>query len=132
MNNKISIIIPTWNEEGNIKFLIEHIDWELKQNNIEYEIIVIDDHSTDQTQKIVGSIKNLYPVSLHVKKGNQGKAQSLLEGFSLAKYDLICMIDADLQYPPEVIPQMIEKISDNVDIVIANRRERYVSFKRKV
>ena len=132
MNNKISIIVPTWNEEGNIQLLIEYIDRALKPREITYEIIVVDDHSSDRTQKIVESLGTTYPVSLYVKKGQQGKAQSLLEGFTYAKYDLIGMIDADLQYPPEVIPEMIEKIGENIDIVIANRRERHVSFRRKV
>lgn len=94
--NKISIVIPTWNEEGNIQLLIEHIDQELKNSRIEYEIIIVDDHSSDQTQKIVESLGTTYPISLYLKKGKQGKAQSLLEGFTHAKYDLICMIDADL------------------------------------
>lgn len=129
---KISIIIPTWNEEGNIGLLIERIDKALQSAKITYEIIVVDDRSSDKTQQIVNSFQNTYPVSLYSKKGRKGKAQSLLEGFTYAKYDLICMIDADLQYPPEAIPEMLERISDKVDIVVANRKEFNASIRRKV
>ncbi|MEK7522562.1 MAG: glycosyltransferase, partial [Patescibacteria group bacterium] len=132
IGQSVSIVVPTWNEEGNIQMLFECIDQALKPKKIDYEIIVVDDHSTDQTQKIVASLEDTYPISLYVKKGQQGKAQSLLEGFTYAKYDLICMIDADLQYPPEAIPKMIEKIDENTDVVVANRREHYVSLRRKI
>jgi cellulose synthase/poly-beta-1,6-N-acetylglucosamine synthase-like glycosyltransferase len=131
MNDKLSIVMPTWNEDGNIQLLIERIDKTLKSKQIIYEIIVVDDNSTDKTQKIVNSLQTMYPVSLHIKKGEKSKAQSLLDGFTYAKYDLICMIDADLQYPPEAIPEMIKKIGENKDIIIANRLERHVSFRRK-
>ncbi|HXS15381.1 MAG TPA: glycosyltransferase [Candidatus Saccharimonadales bacterium] len=117
---KISIVIPTYNEEANILPLVERIDTTLKLRNIPYEIIFVDDHSTDQTQAIISRILPLYPVSLHVKKGEKGKAFSLLEGFTYAKWNFICMIDADLQYPPEAIPEMIEKL-DFADIIVANR-----------
>lgn len=130
--DKISIVVPTWNEEGNIQLLIERIDQALKPQKITYEIIVVDDHSSDQTQKIVESLKTVYPVSLYIKKAQRGKAQSLLEGFNYAKHGLICMIDADLQYPPQAIPKMIERIGKNIDIVIANRREYHVSLRRKI
>ncbi|MBU1031789.1 glycosyltransferase [Patescibacteria group bacterium] len=49
--NKISIVIPTWNEKGNVQLLIERIDRALKPKKIAYEIIIVDDHSTDRTQK---------------------------------------------------------------------------------
>src|SRR5205823_1855719 len=119
---------PTRNEEGNILPLIERIDKALTLKNISYEIIFIDDHSTDNTQTIISGFSSSYPITLHMKKGIIGKAQSLIEGFSYAKYDIICMIDADLQYPPEAIPPMMEKITKgNADIVVANRNDRHVT-----
>lgn len=121
MNNKISIIIPTFNEEGNLQPLIDRIDHVLKQKNIVYEIIIVDDHSKDLTKQTAATLKTLYPVLFYEKKGRKGKAQSLIEGFKYAKYDLICMIDGDLQYPPEAIPQLLEKYEKGTDIVIANR-----------
>lgn len=116
----LSIVIPTYNEEANIIPLVQRIDHILKEKNIQYEIIFIDDHSNDQTQTNIASLLSSYPVSFYVKQGERGKAFSLLEGFSYAKWNTICMIDADLQYPPEVIPEMLEKL-DLADIIVANR-----------
>lgn len=127
---KLSIIIPTWNEEGNIGRLIERINAALFYHNISYEIIIIDDYSTDRTQTVVKHFAQRYPVTLYLKQGIPGKAQSLLEGFSYAKYDLLCMIDGDLQYQPETIPQMLTKIEKGADIVVANRILKNTTFVR--
>lgn len=128
----ISIIIPTWNEEGNVKLLVERIHTALAEKNIGYEVIFIDDHSTDKTVKTLTSLSFQYPLRIYTKKGVKGKAQSLLEGFKKAKHDVICMIDADLQYPPEAIPDMVSQVLTDTDIVIANRTEVYTSLKRKI
>lgn len=130
--NEISIIVPTLNEEGNILKLAERIDNAMKADNIGYEIIFIDDHSSDRTVKIIQNIYSKYPISCHIKKGKRGKAHSLLEGFEYAKYGIFAIIDADLQYPPESIPKMAEKIKDGADIVIANRIVSHKSLSRKI
>ncbi len=129
---KVSIIIPTRNEEKNIVPLLERIHNALFDKKIPYEVIFIDDHSTDKTFEKINSIKNLYPIKVYLKKGQRGKAQSILEGVSYAKYDLLCMIDADLQYSPEAIPHMVEKIGSHADIIVANRHKRNVGFHRKL
>lgn len=123
----ISIVIPTRNEEGNIIYLVRRIDEVMQKNNIFYEIIFVDDNSTDLTQATIQKINKVFPVQLYIKKGRMGKAQSLLEGFSYAHYDLLVMIDADLQYPPEVIPEMLTKIDEGYDIVVADRKEKHTS-----
>lgn len=129
--NNLSIIIPTRNEKNNIIPLIKRIHSSLTSLSIDYEIIFIDDISTDGTRDAINSMSPFYPISLHKKKGKIGKANSLIEGFSYAKYDLLCMIDADLQYPPEAIPEMLSKISAGADIVVAERKEQQVSLIRK-
>src|SRR5258708_3520434 len=102
------------------------------EKEIQYEIIVIDDYSTDKTYRLLTKLSYSYPLRVYSKTGIKGKAQSLLEGFKKARYDVICMIDADLQYPPEAIPQMFYKVHNGTDIVIANRLEAYTGFKRKI
>jgi cellulose synthase/poly-beta-1,6-N-acetylglucosamine synthase-like glycosyltransferase len=128
----ISVIVPTLNESGNIGRLIERINATLFYKNISYEIIVVDDNSTDNTRAIVRHLSQRFPVILKNKQGNPGKAQSLLEGFSYAQYDILCMIDADLQYDPEVIPSMLDKIDNGSDIVVANRNFINISFIRNI
>ena len=130
---KVSIVIPTYNEEGNIRLLAKRINDALSSKDIEYELIFVDDHSTDATYKEIQEITKKYRAYLYLKKGKKGKAHSLLEGFSYATYPYVCMIDADLQYPPESIPDMLKKIENNkVDIIVARRREYNTSFTRRI
>lgn len=129
---ELSIIIPTYNEAENIPHLISRISSTLS-GSVVFEIIVIDDHSTDNTRGIVTTLKEKFPIQLFMKKGKPGKAYSLLEGFSYAKGESFCIIDADLQYPPEAITQMHRKILDNkADIVVANRTEYQAGHLRKL
>lgn len=129
---KISIIIPTLNEEENIGHIIERINIALYYHDIVYEIIVVDDNSIDTTKAVAKHFARRFPVRFKLKKGKPGKAQSLIEGFSYAKYDLLCMIDADLQYPPEALPEMIQKIESGADIVVANREKKETNTIRKI
>ncbi len=126
----ISVIVPTLNEEENIEKLAQDIDSALINN---YEIIFIDDHSTDET---VGEIKKMskkFPIKIELKKGTRGKTFSLNQGFKIAKNNYFVMIDADLQYPPSAIPKMLDLlIKENVDIVVANRKEYKASPRRGI
>ena len=126
----VSIVVPVWNEEENIYPLISEIHRVMDKDRRAYEIIVVDDHSTDGTVSVLNKLASTHPIHTFRKKGSKGKAQSLIEGFTYTKYNLICMIDADLQYPPQAIPQMIEKIEKGADIVEANRRSLNISLKR--
>ncbi len=128
---ELSIIVPTRNEEENITTLIERINITLLNGGYDFEIIVVDDHSTDKTRQIVSTLSTIYPVAFHLKKGKRGKAYSLLEGFSYAKYENIAFIDADLQYPPEALFDMAEKLKI-CDIVVASRKKYKDSLFRKV
>ena len=129
---RISIIIPAYNEEGNIKNLILRLNSSLVKARIDYELIFIDDHSTDNTIREIRKFTEQYPIKVFLKRGKKGKAFSLIQGFKEAKYDIVGMIDADLQYPPEAIPEMIEKLKQ-ADIIVANRVDRSDSnWSRKI
>jgi glycosyltransferase involved in cell wall biosynthesis len=130
--NACSVVVPVWNEEGNITSLIKRIDATMKSSKLTYEIIFIDDRSTDKTASLIKRAAKKYPVTYAVKKGIQGKAQSLLEGFEHCRYGAVCMIDADLQYPPEAIAPMMLMLNKETDIVVANRTMSQVSAVRKV
>lgn len=131
-NPPVSIIVPTLNEAGNVKALLARIDATL-HGHTGYEVIFIDDHSTDGTVRAIREAARYMsaPVHVYAKRGQKGKAYSLLEGFARAHYDLICMLDADLQYPPEAIPAMIARASAGADIVVANRAEIQTSRLRR-
>ena len=128
----ISIVVPTLNEADNIVLLCNRIDAALSTARIPYEILIVDDHSVDGTADIAQSLSASCNVSVLFKNGARGKAFSLLEGFAAAKYDLVCMIDADLQYPPEAIASMYHKLQFcNADIVISERIENKTSLLRR-
>jgi cellulose synthase/poly-beta-1,6-N-acetylglucosamine synthase-like glycosyltransferase/glycosyltransferase involved in cell wall biosynthesis len=130
--DRLSLIVPTLNEEGNVVELLERIDRTMREADVIYEVIFVDDHSTDQTRDVVNSFLKKYPITLHTKKGERGKAYSLLEGFGYARYELLAILDADLQYPPETLTAMLRKMRQGADIVVANRVDREVSFVRKL
>lgn len=130
IKNSISVIVPTLNESENIRKLVEEIDFALKKS---YEIIFIDDHSTDGTVDEIILLCKKYPIKVELKKGERGKTFSLSQGFKVAKNDYFVMIDADLQYPPSAIPKMLEKLVEtDSDIVVAKRKEYKASIQRKL
>lgn len=132
--DKVSIVIPTLNEEPNIAPLVNRIHTALSdKGRFEYELIFIDDHSTDGTMERIMDMVNDYPIRAYFKEGNPGKAESLQEGFKKARYGKIAMIDADLQYEPENIPTMLRKLDDdNLDVVVADRIDHETGFLRSL
>ena len=128
----LSIVIPTLGEAENIGPLLVRIDQSLRRKAI-YEVIIVDDHSTDATVKLAKNIAYRLglPVRVYTKVGTPGKAFSLIEGFTHARYKLICMIDADLQYPPEAIPAMITALRGGKDIIVGNRAARETNLMRR-
>jgi dolichol-phosphate mannosyltransferase len=127
----ISIIIPLWNEQGSIQQLVERIDQTLR-NHASYEIIAVDDHSTDRSIPLLNTLSNTYPIQIFEKQSVKGKAQSIYEGLAHANYDIVAMIDADLQYPPEALLPMMEMIMSNeADVIVANRTHQQTSAVRQ-
>lgn len=127
---KISVIIPIFNEVKTLPEFIKRLDSVLKKTKIAYELIFIDDNSQDGTKRLFARNKNK-DIRFINKEGKKGKAFSLTQGFAAAHGDVLVMIDGDLQYPPEAIPEMIGEL-ENSDIVIANRKDYKGSLLRKV
>src|SRR3989344_7720336 len=127
---KITIVVPTYNERRNVNDLTHRVADSLEQAGLPYELLFVDDHSNDGTPEYLDSVANQFPIRILPKQGKKGKAYSLLEGFQEADGEIVAMIDADLQYPPEAIPEMVKKL-DEFDIVVANRKTRQVSTARK-
>ncbi|MEM1634365.1 MAG: glycosyltransferase family 2 protein [Nanopusillaceae archaeon] len=116
----ISIIIPTYNEKENIETLVNRIFNSLK--NYKFEIIFVDDNSKDGTiEKIKDMSKKNKNIKLIVRKRKMGINSAFIVGYknSLGKY--IVLMDADLQHPPEKIPEMIYYLKKGYDIVVASR-----------
>ncbi|MEW6618562.1 MAG: polyprenol monophosphomannose synthase [bacterium] len=118
---ELSVVIPTYNEKGNIEILVPAIQEVFKDNKIDGEIVIIDDNSTDGTIETVKQFalqnKN---VRLKVREGEKSLAKAWIEGFELAKKEIIVCIDADLCHNPKYFPLMLSKMED-YDIVIGSR-----------
>ena len=113
----VSVIIPTWNEEKVIENTIRMVEKSYYDN---FEIIVIDDNSTDNTYKIVEKLTREFSnIKLLRKKGMKGKAQSINEAMEVAKGDLILFLDADARIPPEYIPTHVSCFSrDDIEMIV--------------
>lgn len=135
MSNKksygfISVIVPVYNEEDNVVPLTKQIDDSLK--GFDYEIIYIDDFSTDNTKKNVINMNNSRVVLVELRK-NYGQSLALAAGFDQAKGDYIVTLDGDMQNDPSDIPHMIEKAeSEDWDVVTGIRAKRKDSFIRTI
>jgi dolichol-phosphate mannosyltransferase len=117
MAPEISIVIPTYQEKENIALLLPRIFDVFKQYSIDGELIVIDDDSPDGT----ASEAARRGAAVIVRKNQRGLATACLEGFRACKGNIIIVMDADLQHPPEIIPQLLQGVREGNDIVIAIR-----------
>jgi glycosyltransferase involved in cell wall biosynthesis len=109
----ISIIIPVYNEDESIRELSEWIHRVMQQHNFSYEVIMVDDGSTDQSWEV---ITQLHATNNHIKgirfNRNFGKSAALQTGFRSANADVVITMDADLQDSPEEIPSLYRMIKD--------------------
>jgi len=121
MGHEISIVIPALNEEKNIKPLTLRIIKVLKKNK--FEIIFVDDNSTDQSKKILLALSKKYKFFKPIfRKKNRDLTQSCFDGIKKSKYQNILILDADLQHDPKYIPQMFKEFNKSKDIVIGARK----------
>jgi polyisoprenyl-phosphate glycosyltransferase len=123
---EISIVIPVYNEEDHIDKSIKIIETHIKKATENYEIILIDDGSTDRTFTILNKMVKVIP-KLHVLKlsRNFGKEFALCAGLENASGDAVLIMDADLQHPPDLIKKMVDVWrKQNVDIVEGVKRSR--------
>jgi dolichol-phosphate mannosyltransferase len=118
----LTVIIPTFKEEANIRKIITEVDAVFKENALNGEILVVDDNSPDNTIAIVDELKKTRSnVSLLVRTSDHGLSQSVADGFLHASSDIFVVIDADLSHPPALIPKMYSEIRAGSDIVIGSR-----------
>lgn len=119
MDKTISLIIPTYNEHDNIVPLVERLSRALFSHS--YEIVFIDDNSTDGTAELAVSLKDKYPVKVIVRKNKRGLASAVVDGISHTSGNIIAVMDADLQHPPELVTDLLKEIEVGADVAIASR-----------
>ena len=114
-----SIIIPTYNEADNIVPLVARIH--AAMGDRPYEILFVDDNSRDGTAGNAASLVPRYPVKVLIRKNKRGLATAILDGLHYVHGEYICVMDADLQHPPEVLPELFHEMDEGNDLVIASR-----------
>jgi glycosyltransferase involved in cell wall biosynthesis len=126
-----SIVVPFHNEEANIMTLYRRLTAVMESLAADYELILVDDGSSDQTQILVKEIAALDPRVTGVRlRRNFGQTAALAAGFDRASGDVIIAMDGDLQHQPEDIPRFIERIEQGYDIVSGWRQHRQDGFLR--
>ena len=132
MEQMLSIVIPVLNEQDSLKILYEKIMEQVGDKYL-YEILFIDDGSTDQSSQIVKELregdKNVH---LIVFRKNFGKAKALQTGFRNAQGDIIITMDADLQDDPCEIPRFVEKINEGYDLVSGWKQNRHDPLEKRL
>ena len=133
----ISVVIPVYNEEENLSLLFERLHSTLEkyanEKNKKYEIIFVDDGSTDKTPEMLKDFfeKNSDILRVIYFNGNYGQYVAILAGFEHVSGDVIVTLDADLQNPPEEIPNLLDLIDQGHDLVGGYRANRHDNFFRK-
>ena len=123
----ISVVVPLYNEEESLAELVQWIDRVAGENNLSYEIVMIDDGSSDNSWNEVERLKEHYPAIKGIRFArNYGKSAALYCGFAEAEGEVVFTMDADLQDSPDEIPEMRRVIlEDGYDLVSGWKKKRY-------
>lgn len=126
---KISIVIPAFNEEGNIVALYEKLLTVLPAD-MAWEIIFVDDGSKDRTLQVIKDLRDRDDRVFYLSfSRNFGHQLALKCGLDFSSGDAVISLDADLQHPPELIPQMIQKWKEGFDVIYTIRKDRDANSK---
>lgn len=123
----ISVVVPLYNEQESLPELSAWIDRVVQSNHLSYEIIMVDDGSTDDSWEVVEQLKDQYPAIKGIRfVRNYGKSAALYCGFAEAQGEVVFTMDADLQDSPDEIPEMRRMIlEEGYDLVSGWKKKRY-------
>ncbi len=131
INQFISIVIPVFNESESIAYLLEEVKSVMEANQFNYELIVVNDGSEDNTQavldKLTKNIKELLVISL---RKNYGQTAAMAAGFDISRGDIVITLDGDLQNDPNDIPKLISEINTGYDLICGwrfNRKDKLIN-----
>jgi dolichol-phosphate mannosyltransferase len=122
LSNKpeLSLIVPTYNESENIAELLNRIEKSLEY--LSFEIVIVDDSSPDGTDKIAETLNSKYGnVRVYRRSGKLGLGSAILHGFDNANANVLAVMDADMQHPPEILSKMYNEICGGYDLVVGSR-----------
>jgi glycosyltransferase involved in cell wall biosynthesis/Tfp pilus assembly protein PilF len=121
----LSVVIPMYNEEGNVDILYNKLTGVMKSLDRSYEIVFVDDGSTDRTFTVLTGIAKKDPaVKVLSFRRNYGQTAAISAGFDYARGEVVVTMDGDLQNDPEDIPKMLDKLAEGYDLVSGWREKR--------
>ena len=125
----LSIVVPVYNEEENVRLLFEKIQVVCETIGEAYEVIFVDDGSRDETFAVLSELSKRFPelVVIRVQK-NAGQTAAMAAGFEFARGQRIVSMDGDLQNDPSDIPKLLERLDEGYDLVCGWRKERQDKF----
>ncbi len=119
---KLALVIPTRHEAKNILVLLARVTAALDAAGARYEILVVDDDSRDGIAQLVSALARTDSrIRLLVRRGQRGLSGAILHGWQHTDAEILGVIDADLQHPPELLPSLLGAIRDGRDLAIASR-----------
>lgn len=139
---KIWIVLPAYNEEGNLSPLLEKIDESMQDDGFQYEVVLVDDGSQDQTLQVASQYATQMPLRIERHMKNMGLGATIRDGLKLAAEncgdnDIVVAMDCDNTHTPGLIRSMVRLIREGNDVVIASRFQkgaqvRGVPFHRQI
>jgi undecaprenyl-phosphate 4-deoxy-4-formamido-L-arabinose transferase len=134
LSPEISVVIPVFNEEENLRELGERLIRTLAAMGRPFEIIFVDDGSTDRSWQLLTDLNRQYPQYIRALQfhRNFGQHQAIFAGFQAARGEVMVTLDADLQNPPEEIPRLVAKLDEGYDTVGGWRENRQDSIFRRL
>ena len=125
----LSIVVPVYNEEDNIHPLFEKIQTVCETIGDTYEVLFVDDGSSDATFAVLSKLRKRVPQVVVIRfKENAGQTAAMAAGFEFARGERIISMDGDLQNDPADIPKLLEKLDEGYDLVCGWRKERQDKF----
>ncbi|HEX2867265.1 MAG TPA: glycosyltransferase [Ignavibacteriales bacterium] len=126
---KISIVVPLYNEEESLRPLANEIKKAMRLISAEYEVIFVDDGSTDKSLAVLKEISRIDPKYKYISfRKNYGKSAALQMGFKQVTGDVVITMDADLQDDPNEIPNLVGKLEEGYDLVSGWKKQRFDPF----
>jgi len=123
----ISVVVPLFNEDESLPELTAWIDKVMIENNFSYEIVLVDDGSTDKSWEVIEDLRQQNPAVKGIKfRRNYGKSAALNVGFEATQGDVVITMDADLQDSPDEIPELYRRIKEEkLDLISGWKKKRY-------
>src|SRR5205807_4238122 len=120
---RLSLIVPTYNESRNLEELLQQLTAVLEPRlSGEYEILVVDDDSPDGTWAIAMRLAERLPmVRVMRRRGEKGLSTAVIRGWQAARGEVLAVIDADLQHPPEVVERLWAEMANGADLATGSR-----------